>query len=150
MAEYRNSFGLIVDLMECLLQRCLSFNTMDCRVAYEYVKAWLADPTVSKVVLIGHSQGGIIASMVLDKLFGDLPTDSISKLVHSDPGMIREVSELIHLCCRRSTPSALPPRTSITPCVLFAHEAPLLQTGPVLKSPTVAFPISSITVTSET
>ncbi|KAI9881295.1 MAG: hypothetical protein M1830_005581 [Pleopsidium flavum] len=77
---HNQSFGLIVDLMECLLQRCLSYNTMDCRVAYDYVKACLADPTVSKVVLIGHSQGGIIASMVLDKLFGDLPMDSISKL----------------------------------------------------------------------
>ena len=74
-------YGLVADLAECLLQRVFSYSTMDVRVAYDYVKACLADPTVSKVVLIAHSQGGIIASLVLDRLFADLPSESISKLV---------------------------------------------------------------------
>ena len=76
-------YGLIADLMECLLQRCLAFKTMDVRITYDYVKACLLDPTVSKVVLIAHSQGGIVASLVLDSLFTDLPLDAMSKLVWS-------------------------------------------------------------------
>ena len=75
------SYGLIGDLIECLIQHCFSYNTMDVRVAFDHVKACLADPSVEKVVLIAHSQGGIIASLVLDKLFTDLPSDSTSKLV---------------------------------------------------------------------
>lgn len=79
--ETRYSYGLVADLIECLIQRCFSYRTMDVRVTYDYVKACLADPTVTKVVLIGHSQGGIIISMVLDELFADLPRSTVSKLV---------------------------------------------------------------------
>lgn len=53
---------------------------MDVRVTHSYVKATLLDPTVSKVVLIGHSQGGIIISLVLDQLFTELPVNCLSKL----------------------------------------------------------------------
>lgn len=53
---------------------------MDVRVTYSYVKATLVDPTVSKVVLIGHSQGGIIISLVIDQLFTELPASCMSKL----------------------------------------------------------------------
>ena len=35
---------------------------------------------MKKVVLIGHSQGGIIVSLVLDELFAELPTSCMSKL----------------------------------------------------------------------
>lgn len=35
---------------------------------------------MSKVVIIGHSQGGIIASLVIDQLFAELPTDCMSKI----------------------------------------------------------------------
>ena len=76
-------YGLIADLMECLFQRCLGFKTMDVRVAYDYIKACLLDPTISKVVLIAHSQGGIVASLALDSLFVDLPLEAMSKLVWS-------------------------------------------------------------------
>ncbi|MCJ1386266.1 hypothetical protein MMC17_009392 [Xylographa soralifera] len=77
---HNQTYGLIADLLECLVQRCLAFNTMDVRVAYDYIKACLLDPTVDKVVLIAHSQGGIIASLVLDSLYADLPCTIISKL----------------------------------------------------------------------
>ncbi len=55
---------------------------MDVRVTYDYVKACLIDPTVTKVILLGHSQGGIITSLVLDELFADLPRSAVSKLVN--------------------------------------------------------------------
>ena len=54
---------------------------MDSRVTYDYVRACLADPTVNRVVLIAHSQGSIIASLVIDRLFADLPSNIIAKLV---------------------------------------------------------------------
>ena len=54
---------------------------MDVRVAYDYVKACLLDPTVTRVILVAHSQGGIIASMVMDGLFAELPTEVLYKLV---------------------------------------------------------------------
>ena len=76
-------YGLIADLMECLVQRCLNFKTMDIRITYYYVKACLLDPTVSKVVLIAHSQGGIVASLALDSLFADLPLEVMPRcMVH--------------------------------------------------------------------
>ena len=53
---------------------------MDVRVAHAYAKDTLVDPTVKKVVLIGHSQGGIIASLVLDQLLTELPAECMSKL----------------------------------------------------------------------
>lgn len=67
--------------MQTLLQRCLSYMTMDCRVAYDHIKALLVDPKVKKLVLLAHSQGGAIASQIVDELFSDLPHDLISKLV---------------------------------------------------------------------
>lgn len=70
----------MADILECLVQRCFSYKTKDVRIAYSYVKAVLVDPTVKKVVLIGHSQGGLIVSLVLDELFLELPTSCMSKL----------------------------------------------------------------------
>ncbi|KAL8947282.1 MAG: hypothetical protein Q9222_006419 [Ikaeria aurantiellina] len=77
---HNQSYGFLSDLMECLLQRCLSYDTLDVRIAYEYVKSYLTNPDVEKVVLIGHSQGGIIVSMVLDHLFPELPAEIMGKL----------------------------------------------------------------------
>ncbi|KAI4159867.1 MAG: hypothetical protein LQ342_006195 [Letrouitia transgressa] len=77
---HNRSYGLISDLLECLIQRTMSFNSKDVRVTYEYVKAYLSEPAIKKVVLVAHSQGGIIISMVLDHLFSELPSSIISKL----------------------------------------------------------------------
>ena len=75
------SYGLIADIVECLIQRCFAYSTRDVRVTIDYVKACLADPTITTVILVGHSQGGIVISLVLDYLFADLPASSILKLV---------------------------------------------------------------------
>lgn len=50
-------------------------------MAYDYVKACVTDPTVNKLVLIGHSQGGIVISLIIDQLLADIPASYISKLV---------------------------------------------------------------------
>ena len=64
----------------CLLQRAVSYHDLGVRLTYAYVKAILVDPTVTKVVLIGHSQGGIIVSLAIDDLLAQLPTRTMSKL----------------------------------------------------------------------
>ncbi len=73
-------YGLIGDILECIVQRSMSYSTKDVRVAYDCIKACLVDSTVQKVVLVAHSQGALIASMVLDRLFADLPAETVSKL----------------------------------------------------------------------
>ncbi|KAL9024242.1 MAG: hypothetical protein Q9196_006659 [Gyalolechia fulgens] len=77
---HNQSYGIIGDIVECLLQRCLSYSTMDVRVANEVIKQHLVDPLVQKVVLLAHSQGGIIASMVVDHLLTELSGECIGKL----------------------------------------------------------------------
>ncbi|KAI4119253.1 MAG: hypothetical protein LQ338_007304 [Usnochroma carphineum] len=77
---HNQSYGFISDVLECMQQRCLSYNTMDVRIAYEIVKVQLVDDSVKKVVLIGHSQGGIIVSMVVDYLLQELSGEMMGKL----------------------------------------------------------------------
>ncbi len=74
-------YGLLADMVECLVQRDFRYNTMDVRMTYDYLKACLCDPTIGKIVLVAHSQGGIIVSMALDYLFADLPHGVFGKLV---------------------------------------------------------------------
>lgn len=77
---HNETWGILGDIVECIIQRAFGFISKETRVAFEYVKAYCSDPTVKKVVLIGHSQGGIMVSQILDELFMDLPSESIAKL----------------------------------------------------------------------
>ncbi|KLJ07945.1 hypothetical protein EMPG_16581 [Blastomyces silverae] len=72
--------GLVWDIIECIFQRSFAYNTYSIRYTYDHLKHCLTDPTVHKVVLIAHSQGGIIASMALDLLFTSLPAEDMAKL----------------------------------------------------------------------
>ncbi|KAI1995750.1 hypothetical protein LOZ53_001353 [Ophidiomyces ophidiicola] len=74
------TYGLIGDLLECIFQRSFSFNDESVRFTYDKVKEYLINPSIEKVVLMGHSQGGIVVSMALDLLFVDLPAENIAKL----------------------------------------------------------------------
>ena len=74
------SYGIFADLGQCLIQRAISYHDFGVRLTYDQLKAFLVDPTVSKVVLIGHSQGGIIASLAIDDLLAQLPARTMSKL----------------------------------------------------------------------
>lgn len=79
-AIHNRTYGVIGDLFECILQRSFDLFTEETRVCYEYIKAYLTDPEVSKVVMIAHSQGCIMASQILDQLYVDLPAQAVSKL----------------------------------------------------------------------
>ncbi|OAX78856.1 hypothetical protein ACJ72_06830 [Emergomyces africanus] len=72
--------GLLFDIIECIFQRSFAYNTYSTRYTYDHLKHCLIDPAVHKVVLIAHSQGGIIASMALDLLFTEIPPVNMAKL----------------------------------------------------------------------
>ncbi|GFF88042.1 psi-producing oxygenase A [Aspergillus udagawae] len=72
--------GVILDLVECLIQRDLDYKTADIRQGRAQLRAALAASTTKKVVLIVHSQGGIIASSIIDWLYGELSESQIQKL----------------------------------------------------------------------
>ncbi|KAK2861158.1 hypothetical protein FQN49_004484 [Arthroderma sp. PD_2] len=74
------TYGLIGDLLECIIQRTFSYNTYDARVAYDHLKEVLVDPRIRKVVLICHSQGAIVGSLVLDMLFAELSVKQMAKV----------------------------------------------------------------------
>ncbi|EON65266.1 hypothetical protein W97_04504 [Coniosporium apollinis CBS 100218] len=77
---HNRSYGIVGDILECLIQRCLSYNTTDVRVAYECLKQHILDPNIEKVVVLAHSQGGIVISLALDRMYAELPSRAISKL----------------------------------------------------------------------
>lgn len=74
------TYGIIFDLLECLIQRDFCYATQDIRTGYAQVKASLLDEKLEKVVLLVHSQGGIEFGAILDWLFDDLPASRLRKL----------------------------------------------------------------------
>lgn len=72
--------GIIFDVLECLIQRNMSYATSDVRMCYRIIKEKLYNPQYSKVVFILHSQGGIEGGLVLDWLLQELPQDLLAKL----------------------------------------------------------------------
>lgn len=95
------SLGLWFDLVECILQRDLLLITSDIRVGYKvglafslpYFPAFLElsltnqtvrqavlDTSKDRIVIIGHSQGGIITSAWIDMLLTDVPQDLLSRV----------------------------------------------------------------------
>ncbi|KAL2872842.1 uncharacterized protein BJX67DRAFT_376625 [Aspergillus lucknowensis] len=72
--------GLILDLIECLIQRDLDYKTVAIRQGRAQLRGALVAPATKKVVLIAHSQGGIIAASIVDWLFGELSYTQMQKL----------------------------------------------------------------------
>lgn len=77
---HNKTWGIIFDVIECLIQRNFGYATRDVREAYKAVKEHLYNPGLSKVVFILHSQGGIEGGLVLDWLLQELPQDLLAKL----------------------------------------------------------------------
>ncbi|KAF1964754.1 hypothetical protein BU23DRAFT_491570 [Bimuria novae-zelandiae CBS 107.79] len=74
------SYGFLGDLVECVLQRSFGFRTAETRIAFPIIRDYLHDTTVDRVVFIAHSQGGIIASHILDDLYTSVSKDDLQKL----------------------------------------------------------------------
>ncbi|KAK4218328.1 hypothetical protein QBC37DRAFT_412261 [Rhypophila decipiens] len=80
LGVHNKTNGILFDVIECLIQRNLSYATTDVRVAYAIIKEKLYNPQYSKVVFILHSQGGIEGSLVIDWLLQELPQNLLAKL----------------------------------------------------------------------
>lgn len=74
------TYGIIFDVLECVIQRTFAYPTLDIRTVYLTISALLKQEDTKKLVLIAHSQGGIEAGMVLDWLFATLPREQVAKL----------------------------------------------------------------------
>lgn len=59
----------------------MGYTTPSIRITYDYIRASLTDPSVSKVVLIGHGQGGAVISMAVDLLLVGCGALGMNKLV---------------------------------------------------------------------
>ncbi|KAL2133537.1 hypothetical protein VTI74DRAFT_8759 [Chaetomium olivicolor] len=77
---HNKTSGILLDVVECLIQRNWGYATKDVRVCYQIIKQKLYNPQYSKVIFILHSQGGIEGSLILDWLLQELPQDLLSKL----------------------------------------------------------------------
>lgn len=80
VAIHNRTQGIWFDLVECLVQRDLLFPTDDARQGYAVVSAAIRDPSKRRVVLISHSQGGIILSGWVDQLLNDFGQDQLAKV----------------------------------------------------------------------
>ncbi|KAF1949865.1 hypothetical protein CC80DRAFT_355864, partial [Byssothecium circinans] len=74
------TYGLFGDLIECVLQRSFGFRTAETRIALPILQQYLQNPTIDRVIFIAHSQGGLIASHILDDLYTHLSKDHLRKL----------------------------------------------------------------------
>lgn len=80
MGIHNRTNGLIFDLIECVIQRSFDYATTDIRIAYRILKGDLYNTSVERVILICHSQGGIEASIMIDRLLAEIPQDLVRKL----------------------------------------------------------------------
>jgi hypothetical protein len=74
------SDGILFDLIQCLIQRNLSYSTSDVREAYLSIKEAILDTRIKKIVFILHSQGGIEGGMIMDWLFAEIPRHQLRRL----------------------------------------------------------------------
>lgn len=87
VTEYRpilginnRTYGFLGDIIECILQRSFGFQTSETRLAAPILKDYLQNDDINRVILIAHSQGGILASHILDSLYTNLAGPDLRKL----------------------------------------------------------------------
>ncbi|GAM86631.1 hypothetical protein ANO11243_046460 [Dothideomycetidae sp. 11243] len=72
------TYGLVLDLLECVYQRAFGWQTEETRIAEPIIKTYLEDTVnVDKVILVAHSQGGIIASDILNVIYSEVAWNHI-------------------------------------------------------------------------
>lgn len=65
---HNRTYGILFDLLQCIVERDFCYATADIRRSYVTVKEKMLDPSSKKVVLLLHSQGGIEGGLILDWL----------------------------------------------------------------------------------
>lgn len=79
-ALMNRSLGLWFDFLQSILQRNLFLPTRDVRNGYKYVHEAIMNCTLERIVLVAHSQGGIIVSAWVDQLIADLPPALLTRV----------------------------------------------------------------------
>ncbi|KAF2186832.1 hypothetical protein K469DRAFT_662624 [Zopfia rhizophila CBS 207.26] len=77
---HNRTYGIIFDLIQCIIERNFCYPTVDIRNSYAVIKECLLEEKHKKVVLILHSQGAIEGGLILDWLLGEVPHDVMQKL----------------------------------------------------------------------
>ncbi|KAK2022294.1 hypothetical protein LX32DRAFT_677313 [Colletotrichum zoysiae] len=77
---HNRTAGIIFDVIQCLLERCVYFGTADTRICFSHISDALLNPDKKKVILILHSQGGLEGSIILDWLINQHPREVLQKL----------------------------------------------------------------------
>lgn len=71
--------GMLSDMIQCLVERALSYPANDVREGFAMVQKALCED-YDKVVIILHSQGGIDGSLMLDWLYASVPEAALGKI----------------------------------------------------------------------
>ena len=81
---------MVLDIIECLVQRDVGVTSKCIQGVYKHLREAIlmrddADPKREawkhkKIVVIAHSQGGLILSLALDMLYADLSDEVLSRL----------------------------------------------------------------------
>jgi len=66
------SYGVIWDFVESVIQRSFEIDTMSVRWSTHKIRQALVDENIKIVRVVAHSQGGIIAGLVLKRLYIEL------------------------------------------------------------------------------
>lgn len=77
---HNSTFGVVFDLIECIIQRTFDYPTLDVRSAYKTISSMLLDDKITKLVVVAHSQGTIEAGMVIDWLIAATTAEQLSKV----------------------------------------------------------------------
>lgn len=77
---FNKSAGPILDVVECVIQRDFTYYTSDIRKGYVEIRAALEAENTKKVIILCHSQGGIIVSLIIDLLLATISRSLLDKL----------------------------------------------------------------------
>lgn len=77
---HNTTYGIIFDVIECIVQRTFGYATRDIRAAYASIVESVSNPQYKKIVLILHSQGVIEGGMALDWLYATMDQDQLAKI----------------------------------------------------------------------
>lgn len=75
---HNRTYGIVFDLIQCIIERNFNYATADTRRSYDKIKENLLKKHYKKVILILHSQGGIEGGLILDWLLAERQSLPIS------------------------------------------------------------------------
>merc|ERR1711977_348905 len=133
LGVHNKTYGIIFDVLQCLIQRNFTYATQDVRDCYRIVKSTLYQPHLTKVIFILHSQGGIEGGLIIDWLLQEVPQDLLAKLEVYTFGNAANHFNNPHLHLLSQHAALMHPSTLSTTSVLYhdtVHPAPVPSSNP--------------------